>query len=310
MLSTVQLKRSFSLFLICLTVFPLLSCSEEQSSSQAIHEVESPYHHIRVIERADGTLRDMTIGRLVQATMQNNDPAHLVYPYSRSAFLALALVPEPQRVLFIGMGAGMMSNALRQLYPQLEIDLVELDQAVVKVAEDYFHFLPDDRTHIYVDDGRIFLRRTEQRYDLIFIDTFNAEGIPFHLMTREFLTLARSRLTDQGWLVSHYWGDTINRLFLANIRTHQEVFEHVYMLDAEATGDYIFLAPAQPAFITKTDILNRTKKLMAQKPPPFDLEAIAAREFNEPAAKVPEAIILTDDYAPVNMMRYQPAESR
>lgn len=291
--------------LLALPFALLLACSNEQPGDRMIHEVESPYHHIQVIEREQGKFRALKFGRLIQATMLDNKPDRLVYPYARSSFLGLAMTAEPRRVLFIGLGGGIMSNVLRQHYPETDIDIVDIDPAVVEVAKDYFHFAPDARTRVIVEDGRIFLRKTEQRYDLIFLDTFNADGVPFHLTTQEFLTLVKSRLTDKGCLVNHFWGDTANRFFSANVRTHQEVFANVYLLNAANIGDFILLAPADPSLLTKPAIVARAQQLMQDKPFHFDLGTIAALEFRGPAAKNAAETVLTDDYAPVNVMRHE-----
>lgn len=293
---------------LSLTLILLLSCSNEPARDQVIHEVESPYHHIQVVKHAEGSLIDLKFGRLIQSSMKNDDPAFLVYPYSKSAFLGLTMASEPKRALFIGMGGGLMINVLRQHYPDLDIDVVDIDPAVVEVAKEYFHFREDERMKVFVEDGRIFLRKTEQRYDLIFLDTFNAEGVPFHLTTLEFLTLVKSRLTNTGCFISHFWGDTANRLFSANIRTHQEVFANVYMLNAERSGDFILLAPAGQKTFSKPAIVTSAQQLMREKPFHFDLGLIATTEFAGSATKNVDEIILTDDYAPVNIMRHQKSE--
>ncbi len=73
---------------------------------------------------------------------------------------------------------------------------------VVDVAYRYFELPRDPRLRVSVGDGRQFLASEPKRWDAIVIDAFFADAIPFHLVTREFLDLARSRL-EPRWRDRH-----------------------------------------------------------------------------------------------------------
>ena len=53
----------------------------------------------------------------------------------------------------------------------------------------------------YAEDARPFLRRTDARYDAIFVDAYRQPYIPFYLSTHEFFELARDRLAPGGVVV-------------------------------------------------------------------------------------------------------------
>ena len=81
-----------------------------------------------------------------------------------------------------------------------------------------------------VGDGRQFLARNDKRWDVIVIDAFFADAIPFHLVTREFLELARSRLTPGGVVVTNAIGaleGVGSRLFRSIYKTYRGVFPTV-----------------------------------------------------------------------------------
>ena len=70
----------------------------------------------------------------------------------------------------------------------------------------------------------------EGPWDVIVIDAFYADSIPFHLATREFLELARSRLTPGGLVVTNIIGAVKgpdSRLFRSMLRTYRAVFPTV-----------------------------------------------------------------------------------
>jgi hypothetical protein len=54
---------------------------------------------------------------------------------------------------------------------------------------------------IHADDARPFLRKTDERYDFIFLDTYRQPYIPFYLATKEFFELARDRLAPGGAVI-------------------------------------------------------------------------------------------------------------
>jgi spermidine synthase len=81
-----------------------------------------------------------------------------------------------------------------------------------------------------VDDGRRFLRRDTRRWNLIVVDAYYADTIPFHLATAEFVRLVRSRLIPGGVVavnvIGAMAGDT-SRLLRSITRTYASAFPTV-----------------------------------------------------------------------------------
>jgi len=77
---------------------------------------------------------------------------------------------------------------------------VEIDPAVSEAARRYLGLHDNPRLRVVDADARPFLRRTDKRYDLIFVDAYRQPYIPFYLATREFFRLARERLAPGGVL--------------------------------------------------------------------------------------------------------------
>src|SRR5207244_2086497 len=102
------------------------------------------------------------------------------------------------------------------------------DPDVVDVARKWFAFPPS--IAVTVADGRRFLERDRRRYDVIAIDAYYADAIPFHLTTREFLETVRSRLVPGGVVVANVIGSLEgdgSKLLRSFVRTYREVFPTV-----------------------------------------------------------------------------------
>ena len=80
----------------------------------------------------------------------------------------------------------------------MEIDSIEIDPDVIDVARRFFHFREDAHQRVHSGDGREFLARTEARFDLILLDAYYADNMPFHLITREFFDTARTEVDAGG----------------------------------------------------------------------------------------------------------------
>ncbi len=137
------------------------------------------------------------------------DPDHVAFDYTRMMIAALLVQPRPGRILVIGMGGGTLGRAFASLLPDARIDNVEIDPAVVRVANDYFGFQATERLRVHIADGRDFVRQAIQRgerYDLVMLDAFDDTYIPAHLITREFLLMVREVLAPDGVLAGNTAG--------------------------------------------------------------------------------------------------------
>ena len=108
------------------------------------------------------------------------------------------------------------------------------------MAYEYFDVPRDPRLRVEVEDGRRFLAANEGPWDAIVIDAFYSDSIPFHLATREFLELARSRLTPGGTVSTNIIGavrGTDSRLFRSMLRTYRAVFPTVAIHPVLGPGD-------------------------------------------------------------------------
>src|SRR5262249_712602 len=149
------------------------------AAESVIYEKNSAFGPIIVTEDEKGlrTLR-FEKGGPRQSVVKPGDPDHLELPYARSAFAGLALSAEPRRMLAVGVVGAPLARFLRGHYPEGTIDAVDIDPDVVQVAKQYFGFREDERMRAYIEDGRKFIEKTSQPYDVIFLDAYGNDSLP------------------------------------------------------------------------------------------------------------------------------------
>lgn len=126
------------------------------------------------------------------------------------------------KILLLGMGSGSVLTAIPD---GVELDIVELDPAVVKVSED-FNLIPDKEYSLYYDDARHFLRKSTSVYDFIIVDLTRGASFPPYMFTKESFLSIKDRLSESGvvFVRLSFNVDADNRLYSAIWRTLREVF--------------------------------------------------------------------------------------
>jgi predicted membrane-bound spermidine synthase len=139
-------------------------------------------------------------------------------------------------MLVIGNAAGTATRAFAELRPEVDVTSVELDREVTRVGRRWFHLRGD----VEAADGRPFLARTDDEWDVVHIDAYRQPYIPFYLTTREFFELAKHRLAPGG-VLSINVGSTPDdpRINEAVAATMRDVFPFVARYRAETYNEVI-----------------------------------------------------------------------
>lgn len=276
------------------------SFQETNARYRLLYARDSPYHRVLVREH-DEKRRDLLFDLNVESTMPVRDPAGPGLDYTNYFHVGKLLRPKAQRVLFIGLGGGTGPRQFAAMYPDVTIDAVDVDPVVVDVAQRFFAVKPGPRLRLHVEDGRVFLQRTTQSWDLIIIDayTVNQYGstIPPHLCTRQFFQLASARLTPDGLLHFHCAASRIAVLPRALYKTLREVFPSV-----EVFGNAELIAAKHPQHLEKAAVVAGARDLVERgvwRDPKMVDRVATMLETRPPTLDVP---LLTDDYAPVDLL--------
>ena len=265
------------------------------AQERVLFEKPSPFNNILVTENERGlrTLRFERDGAR-QSVVMLGDPDHLELPYARVVPAGLLFVEKPQRVLIVGLGGGTVPSFLRKHFPRLEVDVVDIDPGVVDAAKKFFGFQEDDLMHAYVEDGRKFIASKRNRYDLILLDAFGADSVPYTLTTREFLESVRAALRPGGVAVGNIWSRSSNALYESMVRTYRAVFDELYIVDVAAAGNKILIAlPRRQAF-AKAEWVRRAKEFSAKNHFRYDLGDLVAYGLHDSAVEGVQGRILLD----------------
>jgi spermidine synthase len=277
------------------------ACAE---ASRTLFERESEYNHVVVTEEAGQRVMNFRRRRVDyhETVLDVARPLRLVNEYTRVMMTSLIFAPRPQRVLMIGLGGGIVTRVMAHHYPNTTFDNVELDQVVVDAARRHFGFQTGPRQRVFVRDGRIFLRQSRDRYDIIILDAFRGGYIPFHLKTQEFLQMARDHLTPTGIVVGNLHFGT--RLYDADRATYDAVFDQVYPFVGRADSNVILIATTASNRLTVAELRSRAEQLQREHNFDFDLTTQVGF-YQERAPYNRRAKVLTDDHAPVEALDEQ-----
>jgi spermidine synthase len=216
---------------------------------QVLARGRTPYNDIFVLQ--EGSQRALWFNAdgdfFLQSRMDMDRPLSLVLVYSRMILASLLFCSRPRRVLCIGLGAGILPRCLSHWFPDLIIDVVEIDPKVVQFARRYFNFRESINCRVHVEDGRLFLKRRPSNggYDIVFLDAFKSGSVPFHLKTREFYHEIMSALTPDGLLASNLYGKS-NTLKPSDEKTFLSHFDQLYVFEDPAQVATVSVAARHP----------------------------------------------------------------
>lgn len=273
--------------------------------ARVVHQERSVYSTILVDQRGSIICMQFNVRRdqRNQSCLDRRRPKVMLFPYTRMMMASLLLNPEPRRILMIGLGGGTLPLALDELLPAARQDVIEIDPAVVRVAREHFGFAPSERVNVVAQDGRVFVKRATQRgdrYDLIMLDAFTSEYIPEHLMTREFLEEVRGLLAEGGVLAANTF--SISELYAHESATYASVFEPFYNMKPNDSGNRVIIASLAP--LPDTAELERRAAALADRLKPYGVRFDEILPLMDTRRDWdPEARILTDQYAPANLLQ-------
>jgi spermidine synthase len=226
------------------------------------------------------------------------DPDDLPLRYAQVMTIATIYPETPQKILMLGLGGGSISTYLGRFMPEAQITTVEIDPGVITAAKTYFGLRETERMRYRAGDGRVFLTRSSELYDLILLDAYRGGYVPFHLLTREFYALVKARLAPGGAAAFNVHDGT--KLYASTVKTLGEVFP---ALDLYPTGRGEVIAVAATSALDKDTLESRAATLQARHGFRFALPQILQRRLDKPQAQAHAAKgeVITDDFAPADV---------
>lgn len=273
---------------------------------KVILKTETAYHRVAVTQ--EGPIRKLTFGepdfKVSQASMNMSNILIHHSEYTEMMLAPILYKQNPKRVLVIGLGGGDVTRGIETCYPDVEMDVVEIDPAVVRIAQDYFFWKPSSKVKVYTMDGRTFVGmqvvNNAKPYDWVIIDAFDSDYVPFHLTTAEFFDILGMVMAADGVVSVNVWIN--HKLFSYQARTINAIFGQLDAYFGKRSGNVVLVAQ---------------KGAMAPMNPGRAAEAMKSANLREGAAVdlryiiscllpkpnwVEEGDILTDTWAPVESL--------
>lgn len=167
---------------------------------EQLQSFQSPYQQIDVLDTYEFG-RVLTLDGVVMLTQKDEFIYHEMMTH-----VPMAIQPTIQNVLVIGAGDGGTASRLCKYKTITNIDIVEIDEAVVNTCHLFFpeiaNSFNDPRVHVMFEDGLKYVRTKENIYDLIIVDSTDPFGPGEGLFTKEFYGNCFNALRENGILVN------------------------------------------------------------------------------------------------------------
>lgn len=295
-----KIKILIVLFSLLIAIFFLFQLIHQDDNS--VFKKESNYYTIRVVD----TIHDV-FGRIRilfldfdSHSVEGLDGQDLdAYPEIYPVFSVLN--SNIKNILNLGGGSYSISKKFADFYIDSKITVVEIDPLVSETAEKFFN-LKSYPIKTNISDGRIFLTKNNEKYDLIFSDVYNSFiSVPWHLTTNEFNNLVKSHLNEGGIyavnFLSALQGEN-STFFQSMLSTFKKTFDN-YEIFAFGFSPFepqniILVGINSSNQINSSDLKERIRSL---KNGEFLLSKLVLEKPSEN-----NALVLTDDFAPVEKL--------
>ncbi|MCH9684264.1 MAG: fused MFS/spermidine synthase [Deltaproteobacteria bacterium] len=280
---------------------PRLAQARLSPRENVLEEAKSPFNHIVVAETGDVVTMYFVVDGTyyIESRFDRSHPRSLDLDYTRTMMAGFVLHPGPKRLLMIGLGGGQISNYLFERIPDLEIDAVDIDPEVIRLARKYFGVPDSPRYRTHAADGRLFVEQSPPTpgWDMIMLDAFRGVFVPLHLKTREYYQALRDHMSPRGVVVANLHNAT--PMYKHDRTTFADAFGQGYAFHTERGRQTIYVASADEQ-ATSTYAM-RANARRAQPAFDFDMQGLAARWYLGRDWDDNDVRVLHDDFSKTNL---------
>ncbi|WP_296693615.1 spermidine synthase [Ruminococcus sp.] len=282
-----------ALFIVCCFTSPIMGFAFWEKG--LAYEGESVYNYLQVSEDDSSVYLSTNVLFGVQSVyVKSGELSGMYYDYAMAAPLMTAS-PDNADMLILGMGTGTYAKQCTNYFSNITAEGVEIDDKITDLAHRYFDLPENIKVTTY--DGRAFLNGCDKKYDIIMVDAYQDITIPFQMSSKEFFTLVKKHLKDNGVMVVNMnmrseSADGINS-WLAD--TISSVFGNVYTVDVETSTNRELFASDNANI---TELLDKNIASLTNN----DLHNLMKYVSTSLVKYDAGDRILTDDKAPVELL--------
>ena len=262
--------------------------SEKRISEKEIFETKSKFSHIKVVDY--GTIRSMHFVRdngdeALESSLDTYYPQNLFLLYTQTMFNGFLYKDEVEDMLLVGLGGGSMVHFKNHYFPKINLDVVEIDEEILKICKAHFFYKENPKTKIIIADAFQYMKTGSKKYDIIMMDAFlkpseetDSSGIAKKFKETEFHKNLKSKLKKDGIIVF-------------NINTHEELeedlkklkssFKQFYKFQKYTSGNLIVVVTDSEKIFTDEEIKNKAKLMDEKKLANFSYKEIYSYKLNE-----------------------------
>ena len=276
-------------------MFNFLEKKAKEPVIKVLARERTQYNDIYVIQKDD--YRELWFkgngDYFLQSRVNIEQPNQLALVYSNMMMASLLFCPKPRRLLMIGLGGAAVTNFLNEQFPNLHIDIVEIDLKVIEVSKKYFFLRESNRYRVFEEDGRVFIqkRKGQEPYDWIILDAFKSGSIPYHLKTCEFYKEIHTILKPDGIVGSNLYGKG-NSLKPRDTKTFMSIFPNIYCFEDDERVATVLIANGGERW--SEEKINERAAISNKMPEPFSMQEVA--KTYRPGKFVKESAARFDDY--------------
>ncbi|MFN5416747.1 MAG: fused MFS/spermidine synthase, partial [Flavobacteriia bacterium] len=195
-----------SILLISLVSFSYFKEKESNPLLLIKYNSEGLMGQLKVVDQSyigdDTKFRLLIINGIPQTIIYNGEnPGKSFWEYAHRISATASLKKNGDALLF-GMGGGAIANELQKL--NLNLDIVDIDQRMYQIAQNYFYFKPKKSTTFTVDDARHYIKTHNKKYDFIMLDICTGEVQPSNVFTKEGINELKKLLKKDGFIIIQY----------------------------------------------------------------------------------------------------------
>ncbi len=167
--------------------------------NKVLFSEQTPYQKVEVLQ-TDTWGNLMTIDGMVMLSEKDEFVYHEMLTH-----VGLFAHPNPERVLIIGGGDGGTAREVMRHNSVQQVDMVEIDEAVVWASKKYLSKVGDwknPKLNVLIKDGIEFVKNIEDPYDVIIIDGSDPVGPAEGLFETDFMQACYDGLTADGILTA------------------------------------------------------------------------------------------------------------
>ncbi len=288
----------FILLFIILVIFLSIDSINELHKKNGFIDLDTAYSRVWIYDSIQKDTKLKTRNLLINnehSSAMFLDNNNLVYEYTKYYNLAKHFNPQFKKTLMFWWAWYSFPKSFLLNYPDSKIDVVEIDPKMTELAKNYFKLTDNKNLNIYHEDGRVYLNKTKEKYDVVFWDAFSSHYyIPYQLTTKEAIQKTYDIL-NKDWVVVLNIISAIEWeawLFLqAEYKTYKSIFPQVYIFPVRNKNDW-------------NEVQNIILvALKSDKKPSFYSSDLTLNSYLDHLWKkeiISNLPILTDDYAPVD----------